>query len=434
MGKQKPILYNVLLLTGVNLLLRFISTSFQVFLSGRIGAEGIGLLQLVLSVGMLATTVGMGGIRTATMYLCAETVGQKRISSMSWVLSGCILYSICVSSAVAFLLYQFAPLIAKVWIGTTETVSAIRLFSGFLPVSCLCGVMVGYFTGINKIGTLTAVEVAEQFCSMTVTVLLLNFWSGTNAIKVCQAVIIGSGTGACITLMVLVFLKHKQKSNIGPQIHIRRKLLDTAVPLAIADTVKAGISTTENLIVPKRLQLYPRETAPLAAFGMVCGMVFPILMFPAAILFGLAELLIPEIARCNAAGSTTRIRHLTRKSLRLSLLYGCICSIILFFTADSLCIKLYSEPNAGKYLKCYAILAPMLYCDVIVDAITKGLGQQKICVRNNIITSAIDVTLLFILLPTYGMSGYFISFFISHFTNFLLSIHLLRKLVPLTQK
>jgi stage V sporulation protein B len=232
--------------------------------------------------------------------------------------------------------------------------------------------MVGFFTGINKIGTLTAVEVAEQFCSMTVTVLLLNFWSGTSAIKACQAVIIGSGIGACITLIVLVLLKHWQKNNIGPQIHIRRRLLDTAVPLAIADTVKAGISTTENLMVPKRLQLYPGETAPLAAFGMVCGMVFPILMFPAAILFGLAELLIPEIARCNAAGSTVRIRHLTEKSLRLSLLYGCLCSMILFLTADRLCIKLYSEPTAGKYLKCYAILAPMLYCDVIIDAITKG--------------------------------------------------------------
>ena len=77
MGKKLPIFYSALLLTGVNLLLRFISTSFQVYLSGKIGASGIGLLQLVLSVGALAMTAGMGGIRTATMYLSAEAVGQK---------------------------------------------------------------------------------------------------------------------------------------------------------------------------------------------------------------------------------------------------------------------------------------------------------------------------------------------------------------------
>mgnify|MGYP003435194083 FL=1 len=80
--------------------------------------------------------------------------------------------------------------------------------------------------------------------------------------------------------------------------------------MAVADNVKVGISTTENLMVPKRLALYKGESSPLAAFGMVCGMVFPILMFPASILYGLAELLIPELARCNAAGSKKRIHHL----------------------------------------------------------------------------------------------------------------------------
>ena len=55
------------MLTGVNLLLRFGSTGFQVWLSGRIGAAGIGLLQLVLSVNMLTLTLGAAGGRTAAM-------------------------------------------------------------------------------------------------------------------------------------------------------------------------------------------------------------------------------------------------------------------------------------------------------------------------------------------------------------------------------
>ena len=132
MGKARPIFYNALLLTAVNLLLRFVSTSFQVFLSGRIGPEGIGLLQLVLSVGAMAMTAGMGGIRTATMYLCAEVVGQKRHNTMVWVLSACTLYSILLSSAVGFALYHLAPVIAQHWIGNPDTSEAIRLFSFFL--------------------------------------------------------------------------------------------------------------------------------------------------------------------------------------------------------------------------------------------------------------------------------------------------------------
>ena len=64
----------------------------------------------------------------------------------------------------------------------------------------------------------------------------------------------------------------------------------------------------------------------------------------------------------------------------------------------------------------------MLYCDAITDAMTKGLGQQKACVRYNIITSALDVIFLFILLPKFGMNGYFFSFLVTHLLNFILSL------------
>ena len=94
MGRKLPIFYNALLLTGVNLLLRLVSTSFQVYISGRLGAAGVGLLQLVLSVGGLAMVAGIAGIRTATMYLTAEELGRSKQQNVIWVLSGGFLYSI----------------------------------------------------------------------------------------------------------------------------------------------------------------------------------------------------------------------------------------------------------------------------------------------------------------------------------------------------
>ena len=417
-----PIFYSALLLTGVNLLLRFVSTSFQVYLSGRIGAAGVGLLQLVLSVGALAMTAGIGGIRTATMYLTAEEIGKKRPGNVVWVLSGCFVYSILCSGAIATLLYCFAPQISAYWIGDPGTESAIRIYAGFLPLYCLCGVMVGYFTAANRIGTLAAVEVCEQFLSMVITMLLLVFWAGSNPVRACQSVILGSGIGTCMTLLCLVVLRLLERPKRNKRIPVAKRLAHVAMPLALADNLKAGISTTENLMVPKRLALYPGTDAPLASFGMVCGMVFPVLMFPAAIIFGLAELLIPELARCNAAGSIHRIQYLAKRSLRVTFIYGCLFLGLELLLADELCLRLYKSEEAGQYLKLYALMIPMLYCDAITDAMTKGLGQQKICVRYNITTSLLDVIFLFFLLPKYGMLGYLWSFFITHLLNFILSL------------
>ena len=52
--------------------------------------------------------------------------------------------------------------------------------------------MTGYFTAENRIGTLAAVEVGEQLCSITLTMLALKFWAGQDAGRACQCVILGS--------------------------------------------------------------------------------------------------------------------------------------------------------------------------------------------------------------------------------------------------
>lgn len=429
MHKRLPIFYNALLLTGVNLLLRLVSTSFQVYLSGRIGAEGIGLLQLVMSVGSMAMTAGMAGIRTATMYLTAEALGRKQHKTIGWVLSACIRYSLVCSCALSALLYYAAPWIAESWIGNTQIIGAVRLFAAFLPVVCLCGVMSGYFTAANRIRSLAAVEIAEQFFSMGITILALSFWAGNSPARACQSVVIGSSAGACLTLICLVVLRLKEQSYGCEKVPVTRKLLDTAVPLAFADDLKAGISTTENMMVPKRLSLYAGSGSPLAEFGTVCGMVFPVMMFPAAILFGLNELLIPELARCNASGSRSRIQYLVQRSLRVAMLYGIFFCGMLVLLADELCMALYGNSDAGRYLKQFSLMVPMLYCDAVTDAMTKGLGQQKLCVRYNILTSALDVIFLYLLLPKFGMQGYFLSFLATHLLNFILS---LRRLLIIT--
>jgi stage V sporulation protein B len=426
-----PMFYSAILLTGVNLLLRLVSTSFQVYISGRLGAAGVGLLQLVLSVGMLAMTAGMAGVRTATMYLTAEELGKKRPGNVKWVLRGCFLYSIVCSGAIAFGVFAAAPMIAEHWVGDIRTIESIRTFAVFLPVVCLSGCMTGYFTAENRITTLAGVEIAEQLCAMGVTMTALTFWAGNDPGKACQSVILGSSISACLTLSSLILLSAKETYTPTAKIPVRSRLLNTALPLALADDLKAGINTTENLMVPKRLGFFPGTESPLAAFGMVCGMVFPILMFPAAILFALAELLIPELARCNAAQSRQRINYLVRRSLRIAMLYGCLCGGLLFLLAEPLCAALYQDFQTGRYLRLYAFLAPMLYCDAITDAMTKGLGQQNICVRYNILTSALDVIFLYLLLPRYGMIGYFISFFVTHLLNFCLSLRLLLKITKL---
>ena len=429
MKRRNTLLGGALMLTAVNLLLRFGSTAFQVWLSSRIGAAGIGLLQLILSVNMLALTLGAAGGRTTAMYLTAEALGKGKPADADRMLHGCLIYCIIAAGAVSMGLYCFSPTLANCWIGSGEALSALRTWATFLPVVCVTGVMTGYFTAARRIGTLAAVEVAEQVFSICVTAFVLVRISPADRAGACRAVVLGTCLGSVLSLICLMYLYASRSTGGESDIPTAKPILKCAVPLAVADDLKAGISALENLMVPRRLTLYYGTSDPLAAFGRVSGMIFPVMMLPAAILSSLAEVLIPELARCRAVGSRTRIRYLVRRNLRAALVYGLCCGGLLFLLSDAICARFYPGEDIAPNLRRFAILVPMLYCDLISDAMTKGLGQQAACARYSIISNVLDVSLMFFLLPWLGMEGYYLSFALTHAVNFLLG---LRKILSIS--
>lgn len=401
-----PIFYGALLLTGANLLLRLWDTGFQVYLSSRIGPAGIGLLHLIFSVRGLAFTLGLSGVRTAALYLS----GERR--ALRAVRRGCFQYTLLFAVPAAAGLWALAPQLSETWQGGREALLALRIYALFLPLSCLAAVLTACFTAAGRIKTLVAAEVLEQFCAIGGTSLLLR--RGVSGVL---AVVLGNCGAAAAAFCALRALFHPP----GPAAPVPyRRIFRTALPLGAAECLRAGLNTAENLIVPQRLALWSGTAGALADYGVICGMVFPVLMFPAAVLFSLAELLVPELPRCVKGGP--RVPYLVGRGLRVSLLSGAAAGGFLFASAASLGETLYHSGDAGTQIRLYAPLVPVLYMDAIVDAMCKGLGQQSANARYNLLTSLLDVALLWVLLPRLGLGGYYFSFAASHLLNFALSL------------
>ena len=201
------------------------------------------------------------------------------------------------------------------------------------------------------------------------------------------------------------------------------RLWRIAVPVALSDYLRSGLSTLEQFLIPWGFARNSGSSSQaMADYGTIHGMVFPILMFPSTVLGAVSDVLVPELARRRAQGNRERIESLVRRCLVLGLFYGAAVAGLLYVLSSPLGEGIYHSADAGRYLKCFAPLAVMLYLDLIVDGMHKGLGQQVYCVRVNTITSVLDVALLFFLLPRFGVAGYYWSFVLSHGVNFYLSI------------
>ena len=423
---MSSVFHGTLLLTAANLAIRGISMLFQIYLSSRIGAAGLGLMQLITSVGALALTVGSSGIRIAAMYLCAEEYGHRRTGGIQTAVSVCLRTGLLLSAAAGAALYCLAPRIAQTWIADMRALPSLRLLALFLPLTCLTSVMTGYFTACGKIRQMVCIELGERILSVILTFRLLSY-AGNDLTRACCAVFGGSGITCALSFFVMYGLYRRdctQFSAPTPRAAMRQRMLHLCLPLAANDYLRSGLSTLENLLIPHGLRKSGSSAErSMAAYGTVHGMVFPIITFPAVILWSLADVLVPELARCRARGDVRRIRHLTDKCLRMGFVFAAAVSGTLLCTATPLSELLYGNREAGTYLQTFAPMIPVLYLDMIVDGMHKGLGEQLACVRYNTLTSFLDVLLIFLLLPRYGISGYIFSFVATHLINFCLSIH-----------
>lgn len=417
-------------MSGVNLLMQGVSMLFQIYLSRVIGASGLGLLQLIFSVGSLALTVGISGIRITAMYLCAEEIGLRRQHGVRKALSACIAYGLAMSIAAGLSLILLSKPLAVRWIGDGRAALSLRVMGIFLPVQCLCSIMTGYYTAAGKVGQLAAIEVGERVTAIALTMALLRFWAKGDLCRSCCAIVLGSCLSCTFSLfsMGVHIFPHLPKSVQKESQPMVRRMLSLCIPLALGDYVRSALSSTEQMLIPRGLARYGGSSEQsMADYGTIHGMVFPVILFPTAFLGALIDLLIPELSQNKIRGRTERILSLTDHCFRVGALFSCTCAGLLHLYAGRLGSLLYHSSSAGTYIALFAPLVSVLYLDSIADGLLKGLGQQVYTVRFNTLTSFLDVCGLLLLLPRMGIVGYFISFTVTHFLNFLLSAaHLLR--------
>ena len=74
---KRRFLGNAVLMACVHMLLRFISVRFNAFVSAKIGAEGMGLLSLLMSVYGLSVTLATSGVHLAAVRLCTRALTES---------------------------------------------------------------------------------------------------------------------------------------------------------------------------------------------------------------------------------------------------------------------------------------------------------------------------------------------------------------------
>lgn len=433
--KKKRFLFNAAILTGTSLITRTIGISFRIYMSNMIGAEGIGLYQLICAVYFFATTFATSGITLVVTRLVTDCLAKGETGRAKFVTRRCFFIGLVLSLSCAAALFIFAEPIGADFLNDSRTVLSLRVLAPSLPFMATSACFRGYFFARRTAIYTASEQLLEQIIEIAVFACVVGTMAPMGLTYACCSVAIGtvlSEVVTCVYSYVLYALDaRKLKGKETPMPKFLRRVLSIGAPVTASSCLRSGLSTAENMLIPAGFKKYGASyERSLSDYGMITGMVMPILQFPSAFLMSFSSLMIPEMSEANAATHKNAIHYMTQRILRFALLFSVPTAVIFFFFADSLGQLLYGSADVGVYLCVLAPIVPLNYLDNVVDGMLKGLNQQMQYLTYNIIDSALRVVLIFFLLPVMGIKGLIIVMFISAILNTSLS---LARLIKVTQ-
>ncbi|MBQ9535810.1 MAG: oligosaccharide flippase family protein [Clostridia bacterium] len=426
MKRIKTLLINTVILTGISLLMRTIGMSFSVYLSRTLGSAAIGLYELIMSVYALAVAFASSGVRLSTTRLIVDCSSREQ-ASQKRIMRVCMTYSLLLGSAAGCALFGGAGLIARRWLQEPASTFALRLLSISLPFLSASSCLNGYFIAVRKAGRFSGTQLLEQLIRIGITLYGLKLLLPRGREYATVALVAGSCCAEALsTLISYAIYRREIRSAGGSDVPPRllRKLLSIAVPDAVGSWVRSSLVTAKQLLIPRGLRMTGSSSeGALSIYGTIQGMVLPVITFPSALLGAISSLLVPEVAEARALGQQTRIKYMVSRVMHMTLIFSIGTAAALFCFSSELGQAIYKNAQVSLYIRLLAPVIPIMYLDMCVDGVLKGLGLQLSSMKYNIIDAAVSLSLVWFLIPALGIWGYIATIFVSEVLNFVLSVN-----------
>ncbi len=417
--RSQSMLSNTLIITLTSFSLNFCAVYFRLWLAEAMGEEGIGVYQLIISVYSLLATVATSGLSFTVTRTVSETLANKQ-AGIKRIMRCCFALGICMGLLAFSILFFGADFISARLIKTPETATCLRILACGLPFMSVASCMSGYFIALRKAAFSSAVQITEELSQIAVTVTLFFILKPTDMESYCKLLVIGTAISEFLSAFagytVFRFTVGSFKDDKAP--FSAKDILCMTLPMSVTGYIKSGLSTLENLTVPISLQKYGMtKSEALSLFGLVKGMVVPVIFFPAILLSAISRLLMPEISEFRAKGDFKEIDRTGSAFIIITYAFSIIVGAVFTFFAKPLCIMIFGNTEAVTTVRVLAPLISFMYIDSIFDSLLKGMGDQMSVMRYSLSEALSRIGLVFLLIPKTGYWGFIFTIYTGNMIN-----------------
>lgn len=432
MKEIKNIFKTVAYVTAFSFAERFLGFIYRIFLSRKLGAEGLGIYQISLSVLGLFMTITSSGIPITVSRLITKTRAETGKNVTSEAVTAGILLAIAIAAPLT-LLSLFDNGVLNLLFSDDRCKIILRIMIPGLIFTSVYAVLRGSFWGNSRFLTYSVIEFAEEFVMTVVGVILVNLTTDmmTGVKFAGVAVLVSylfSFTTASIAFLIRGGRIKKPKSQLKP-------LIVSSVPVTSMRTATSLISTLIAVLLPARLIYYGMgSSAAIGEFGKIFGMAFPLVSMPSTIIGSLAVVLVPELSSNYYSAKYATLKNNVEKAIKFSVFAACLIIPVFLSLGREIGVFLYDDEIAGSYVVKAAAMTLPLSITIISTSMLNSLNKEKTTLLFYLSGASLMLLCIYFLPKYLGVNSLIAGMAISYVVSSVANVILLYKVSPVKPK
>lgn len=388
---------------------------FKVPLTNVLGAEGMGIYQLVFPVYTVLLALSSGGLPQAISRMVSRCVAANDGRSAHRVLVVCM-FALTIIGGIGSVLLLFSGGIISHLQGNPAAMPAYWALSPSVLFVSVMAVLRGYFQGHKNMFPTAVSQLTEQvvklFAGLFIAYLMLSAGLVSGVAGALIGVSISEAAALAITAL-LYLIKRKKNSGLiqNPDAvtitnrAILKEIYKTAIPISLSALIMPMSQLIDSALVVNILKAMGQTTSEATTlYGIVTAPISTLVNLPTVLAAALAVAVIPNLATGDKQKTIGRY-------MRLASLAGTLGSSLLFVLGDELLLLLYGglEPEqlliASSLLKIMSISVLFVSLMQVMAAVMQAMGRAKLPAVNLLIGAAVKAVLTAALVFAVGISG-----------------------------
>ena len=339
-----------LILAFANLLCRFLGFFYKIFLAQALGAEGMGIYQLIFPVFSVCHALTASGIETAISRFTAS----RKEDGASFLYAG-VSISLAASFLTGAVLWLGAASISVRLLHEPRCEVLLQILAAAIPLAAFHGCFSGYCLGRKQTAVPAAAQFLEQAARIGTVWLLCGIYVYQGKEITPSLAVFGLLAGETASSLLMLSFVSPGRPDLHPVSKYLKKcrtLLSMALPLTGNRLTLALLQSLEAALIPLCLRKSGLSTADaLSLYGILTGMSMSFLMFPNALTASVSSMLLPAVSEEQARGDQRRISLTIEYTLQFGLTIGIFCMGLFLRYGQQLGELFFQEPPA-RTIRC----------------------------------------------------------------------------------